>query len=166
MKACDPLAHRKSSTEHVTFIISSFLCDLHCIHAAEGCHFITSLPFLLLFVESELVIRIIIIYLQGNVNVSQAPLGGREINLVLFTYSLRIHQMASNSTIWSPCVRFKQQNWWWEQEQFRFFVCLRMWPVFYIDSKTGKETKAHLDFQCVEQTILNTAICERFCLLS
>lgn len=87
-----------------------FFCDLHCIHAAKECHFITSLPFLLLFVESELVIRIIIIYLQGNVNASQVPLGGREISLVLLTYPLWIHQMASNRIIWSPCLRLKQQN--------------------------------------------------------
>lgn len=58
----------------VAFIIAACLHDLHCILTAKGGLFITSLPFLLLLVESALAIRIIMIYLQGNVNASQVPL--------------------------------------------------------------------------------------------
>lgn len=121
--------HIKRAALIMSFLLFRlFFCDLHCIHAAKECHFITSLPFLLLFVESDLAIRIIIIYLQGNVNASQVPLGGREISLVLFTYPPWIHQMASNRTIWSPCLRLKQQNWWWNlNRNSSDFFCLFVW---------------------------------------
>lgn len=66
------------------------------------------LPFLLLLVESELTIRIIMIYLQGNVNASQVPLGGREISLALFTHPLWIYQMASDRVRWSRCSKERQ----------------------------------------------------------
>lgn len=65
---------RAAPITSVAFIIAACLHDLYFILAAKGGLFITSLPFLLLLVESALAIRIIMIYLQGNVNASQVPL--------------------------------------------------------------------------------------------
>lgn len=71
--AIHPNIKRAAPITSVAFIIAACLHDLHCILAAKGGLFITSLPFLLLLVESALAIRIIMIYLQGNVNASQVP---------------------------------------------------------------------------------------------
>lgn len=136
----------------VAFIIAACLHDLHCILTAKGGLFITYLPFLLLLVESALAIRIIMIYLQGNVNASQVPLvQGNQFGIVYSSPvdspdGIRQHNLDS---VLKRERRLELQElvMWNYQKQFLSFF-LRMWHLFHLCHRRCKEPKfivAHLD---------------------